>query len=129
MRGDSGDDSIDFGGGGSFSDNDHGDDGNTSYTPAERHFIAKDQTVKMLIVLCRGMKDGSVEDVIDLDKAPWNTILDRKEKPVKAKSSVDGWLPIPVPTSLVLAQLGGTCKNALNGLMKTPSRILERLHT
>ena len=76
-------DNISFGRGGSFSDDDDVDNNGATYSPAERHFINNNQSVKVLIVLCRGMKDSSGDEVIDLEKAPWNTI-DRKDKPIRS---------------------------------------------
>ena len=76
-------DNISFGYGRSFSDDDDVNDDGATYSPAECHFINNNQSVKALIVLCHGMKDGSGDKVIDLEKAPWNTI-DRKDKPIRS---------------------------------------------
>lgn len=82
LRRDAGDDNdtISYGRGGTFSDDDDDDD---EYIPAERHFIGQCQSVKVLLAMCRGMKDEDGEELIDLEKAPWNTIK-KKDKPGRA---------------------------------------------
>lgn len=85
------DDAFSFSGGPYDDSNDaekEGDDrlDEVGFCPAERHFIQQDQSMKALIVLCRGMKDESGDEVIDFenkDKAPWNTI-DKKHKPIRS---------------------------------------------
>ena len=111
-------DNISFGRGGSFSDGENDDEDGATYSPAERHFINNNQSVKALIVLCRGMKDGSGEEVIDLEKAPWKA-HDKKDKPVRSDFQSEikrRWKAVnPTTTGLVLARIGGVCKNATNG--------------
>ena len=80
---DDGDSTISFGRDDGFLDDDDVDEGGDITTPAEHHFHFADHQVKALILLCRGMKADDGEELVDLQKAPWNTI-DKKDKPVRA---------------------------------------------
>jgi hypothetical protein len=48
---------------------------------AEEHYLNKDQSLRTLVVLCRGLKDSEGNQLMDIKGYPWNKLKISTVKP------------------------------------------------